>query len=901
MTNGSTAPAKRRRGRRSLFVTSQLVAFLLALYFGWHSYRMVDDDRLDIDRALLWMGAALALLAYFAWDGKLPMLTAWPRCAVTYARAHPIELLVLLGVFAIGIFVRLFRYGDLPPSGYLYFEEHINGGIGWTILQGDRPFAYPLERYASALGQWILGPSTLGLRAPLIAAGIVTMIPFYLLMRDLVERPAALVATGLFASLRVIADISVYFQVPELVTITTIWMFVRVLRKGNAVWFVPVGVGVAVLMYEYETFKAVPFLAAPFVVFFALRALLWPWPASTAGLWERARALAPRAIKPVVVTAVVILIGVGPMVAQTHRGQHIFFSSLERQKADRTERGAPGLLSQDAAEQLKWSTQVFTPFVKAEFPVLGSVPSRGAIDKITSVLLWVSMVVAVLTFWRGSRALFVSWFVGGLLFASLLLSNFEAWKVIGFLIPGVVLVGFLADDLFAWARRRSDRIVLQTAVGCAAIVAGILFLNLRTLNANAGDPRVVGEWGNTPSQLYAICDHLRSRPSDNFSYVTEGVRDLWGFNRAPVSDAERQEAWSDWKFVCWNLQGEALANIGEAWPLFRDIDGPVSLTTVVTGDDLPELMDSVERAVPGIGAPDRLTTAPGGLFKLLSYATTSKELNARRGLQLTSLNADGSRAASSVVSSDTFALPHTPGADAFTLSGLVYAPRELNASLVPEPTSGTVSVAITVDGKTTFDTVGAPGVETPQQLVAGWHVVQVRGYASSDVNLRLRWRASDGATTDPGADGFYAVEDLTAWRHTRTYAGTVRGESVRFDFHLHYATFGGMRIDATHMLPLGSRANVDRWEGRWTVEATDKYTIRAGAYGETFKMTIDGEDVLTFGPPRSDGMIELPLDAGDHMVQMVISDPPASSRYFGGLLSVHDSKGNLVAMKVHPF
>ena len=132
------------------------------------------------------------------------------------------------------------------------------------------------------------------------------------MLRELMHRPAALFATALLVSLRAIADTSSYFQVAELVTVTMVWMFVRALRTGNAVWFVPVAACASLLFYEYETFKAVPFLGLPFVGFFALRALLWPLPKNVAGLWERTRRLAPRAIKPVVVITVVVLIGIGP-------------------------------------------------------------------------------------------------------------------------------------------------------------------------------------------------------------------------------------------------------------------------------------------------------------------------------------------------------------------------------------------------------------------------------------------------------------------------------------------------------------------------------------------------------------------------------------------------------------
>jgi hypothetical protein len=896
----AAGPGAESAARRPwFFLVTQVCALLSAAYLGWHSYRMVDHDRLDIDRALLWMAAALVMLAYFAWDGSLPRIWAVPRAVAGYVRAHPAELAVLAGICVIGVFVRLFRYGDLPPNGYIYFEEHINGGIGWDILHGDRPYAYPLERYASALGQWLIGPSTTGLRGPQIAAGILTIIPFYLLMREMVDRPAALFATGLFASLRVIGDTSSYYQVGELVAITTVWMFVRGLRTGNAIWFVAVGVGAAELLYEYETFKAVPLLCAPFAGFFWLREVLLPLPQGVAPLWQRVRGVAPKVVRAVVVTAVVVAIGVGPMVAQAHRHQNIFFSSLDRQEGDRSNRGTPGLLSPDAAEQLKWSVQVFTPLVKPDFTVLGPVPARGAIDKITSLLLWVSVIAAFATFWRGARALFLSWFVGGVLGASLLLANFSAWKVVGFLPPAVVLTGFLADDVLAFARRHGQRAIWQATAAFAAIIAGVLYLNVRTLNANANDPLVVREWSNLPSQLYSICDHLRDRPSDNYAYVSERVRDGWGFAKAPGDQQERIAAWSDWRFICWGLRGEAIANLQEAWPLYTDRDGPVSLISVIGKDEVPDTIAALPQAIPDLGGPDRFTTAPGGLFSTLSFATTGAQLNARRGLLYGPVRTDGTGAGASIVPGPAFVLPHIAGAGAFTLSGLVYAPSAMDASLVPSVAAGTPPMAITVDGAASYDSAGAPGVETPQRLLQGWHLVRVRANATGDVSLRLHWHARDGATVDPGPDDFYGVEDPGAWRHTRTFDGTTTGESVRFDFFPHVTYFEGLRIDARHVLPPGTRITEDRWKARWTVDAADLYLIKVAAPGQTARLTIDGKEVAAFAPPHPDALASVQLAAGDHDIELVFSASP--NKYIGGLMSVADSQARTVTMRVHPF
>jgi hypothetical protein len=190
-------------------------------------------------------------------------------------------------------------------------------------------------------------------------------------------------------------------------------------------------------------------------------------------------------------------------------------------------------------------------------------------------------------------------------------------------------------------------------------------------------------------------------------------------------------------------------------------------------------------------------------------------------------------------------------------------------------------------------------LESPQQLLQGWHLVQVRGYATADATLRLRWRARDGSTVEPGQNDFYGVEDLPAWRHTRTFEGATTGQAVRFDFFPHLMNHDGLRIDATHLLPVGTRVNRDQWDARWTVPAAGKYSITINAPNENMRMTIDGKEVLTLAPPRTDTAFDVELTAGDHQVEIVVTQP--QPRFIGVVMSVKDSSGNPVTMEVHPF
>jgi hypothetical protein len=492
---------------------------------------------------------------------------------------------------------------------------------------------------------------------------MLAIVPFYLLMREAVQRPAALFATAIFASLKVMADTSTHFQVPTLAIIVMVWTMLRAFNTGNAVWLVIAGTLAGVMSYEYETFKAVPIFAGLYIGFIVVRALVWPLPRSLTSWRDRVAGLAPRAAVAAIVLVVAFWIAMGPLMAERHRTTNIYFASLDRQELDRDARGTPGLFSPDSGRQIKWALQAFTPWVEPDYVILGSVPTRGVIDKITSALIWVSLAAAALTFWRGSRALFAGWFVGGILISGLLLSNFEPWKVAGFTLPAIVLTGFLADDLFKlFGRFKTTGVVALSAI-LAGVALAVLSLNLRAMNANANDENVRREWSNGGAQLFAICDHLRQRPDDNFSLVSQAAKPGWGFNRSPGTPNDPIAVWGDFSFVCWDLRGQQISDLQDAWPWFTDDRRPISILAMDNPDELKVSMPALQRAMPELGEPTHSELSPGGVFQIVSFDVRSDVMNARRGLNRI---VDGG--VPEVAPAPTFQLP---GGDEVVLSGLV--------------------------------------------------------------------------------------------------------------------------------------------------------------------------------------------------------------------------------------
>jgi hypothetical protein len=888
---------------RALFLTSQLAALALAIVIGRYAYNLVNEDKYALGTAVLWIGLGLIFIAYFAWNGQWPRVAAAPSIVWSYVRTHPVELTCLSGIVGIAAFMRLWWYGELPPHDYLYLEEHINGGVAWSILNGDRVYNYPIVRYSTALGLWMFGPSTWGLRSAMVIAGIVVVVPFYLLMREVVERPAALFAAAMYASLRAIADTSAYFQVPGLEVILMLWTMMRGIRTGNAVWFVPAAAFAALVSYEYEVFKAVPLFAGAFLAWIAIRALLWPPPLSVPALWRRVATLTPHAVKVSVIIAVVIAICVGPMIAQKHRGEDVYFASFNRQKGDREARGTPGVFAPNWERQLRQSIQFYTPFVKADYPVVGPIEKGGAVDKVTSVLFWASVGLGIAFFWRGYRALFIGWFIGGMIMSSLLLSVWAPWKVSGWLPPAVALTGFLADDALRLARRFRWRFVYGGVLtALIAVVAAVLVLNARTLNANAHDERLLREWGNTPSQLYAICRNLNERPDDNFAFVSQRSRRVWGFSSAPGDLTERVAAWSDYRFACWGLLGRSVASLQEVWPVYVDEDRPYSFVHMGAPDDVQRSIDALARAMPELGPPAGTETGPGAIFSLAIWDTTRDAINARRGLLQTWISTTGDELGEEIAAGPPFSTEPPIPAAAYRLRGMVYLPAE-NSSVALTTSAGSAPARITLDGQSSSDTTGTTPVVQPAARLPGWHLVEIEGLAVEGGRVELQWVGSQGQTSDVRADDVFALGDWALWRHTRTIDDNgALSQSVRYDFDPHFIAWDGVRIDTRTPLPKDTRVIQERYNGIWTVPEDGTYRFSVHAPGENVSLIIDDRNIFEGqGTVRAILLADATMTAGEHAVEIVF-EQPGDTGYIGGTLTITEAAtGELREFAIRPF
>ena len=192
---------------RRWWVLVQVIAFGVAAYCSVRAAHILNETSHSVfdnfDDAIGWLGAALLATLVVAWTPSTPATKPreWPDQLLAWLRSNWVELALLAALFAAGFFMRFFRFQDtLSPVDGLCCEEHINGGVAFRTLEGERPLLFPTERWASALGFMVFGENTLGLRFFFTALGGAELVVIYLILRQIVSFPAALFGLGLYAA-----------------------------------------------------------------------------------------------------------------------------------------------------------------------------------------------------------------------------------------------------------------------------------------------------------------------------------------------------------------------------------------------------------------------------------------------------------------------------------------------------------------------------------------------------------------------------------------------------------------------------------------------------------------------------------------------------------------------------
>lgn len=233
---------------------SSLLAVGLGL-MGWASLTLGQNWDRNFDRAapLLVAGVACASVGLWLAAGSDRNRRRWSRG----------ELLTFSAIFAIGAFLRFYRYGDFPPpDGFMAVEEAQSGLRAHQILhQGYRPWEFVLDRWLAVPSFVLFGENLTALRVPFTIVSALTVWAFYALARNLVGRTAALFAAFLFAVSHwhlIYARYAHAVFPMTLVVVVVFWLSARVWR-GEALWPYPwIGFLTGTTAYAYAGYRGTP-------------------------------------------------------------------------------------------------------------------------------------------------------------------------------------------------------------------------------------------------------------------------------------------------------------------------------------------------------------------------------------------------------------------------------------------------------------------------------------------------------------------------------------------------------------------------------------------------------------------------------------------------------------------
>jgi sugar lactone lactonase YvrE/4-amino-4-deoxy-L-arabinose transferase-like glycosyltransferase len=257
------APLGATANRPRLRAAAAVAAAVLGIFALWRLHATLYDS--DV-------GAGAWLLAV--------LLAAWSFRGRSSRRARdPIrakELVLVALVLCVAAFFRFHRLGDWLSG--MHGDEGEAGLDASRILRGEHvpPFAIGwfsqgnLYYWGVALGMKLAGVSLAGLRLFSAAAGVLLLVPTWLLAREAFGRRVALLAAAFLA----ISDVAVNFSRLEFSNVTTplslalgFWLLLRGLARGSAFSFLLAGYAHAAGLYFYQGARLTPFLAAGFLVF----------------------------------------------------------------------------------------------------------------------------------------------------------------------------------------------------------------------------------------------------------------------------------------------------------------------------------------------------------------------------------------------------------------------------------------------------------------------------------------------------------------------------------------------------------------------------------------------------------------------------------------------------------
>ena len=256
-------------------MSTRIIPFISSIVFALLAFWFFGGGKFSVVNVTFWM-LSLALLVYSLWL-KNPKIAQ--ETDPDERRKKLIWNALVVGVFAITIFYRLYRTDSVPVEP---FSDHAEKILDvYDITQGDTSVFFRRNTGREAIQMyWTLlvanvfgtGLSYLSLKLGTALLGILTLPYIYLLGKELGNERVGLFALFLFGIAywpNVISRIGLRFPLYPLFAAPTLLYLIRGLRTRNRNDFILSGIFLGLGLHGYSPFRIVPFLVViAFMIYF---------------------------------------------------------------------------------------------------------------------------------------------------------------------------------------------------------------------------------------------------------------------------------------------------------------------------------------------------------------------------------------------------------------------------------------------------------------------------------------------------------------------------------------------------------------------------------------------------------------------------------------------------------
>lgn len=506
------------RGRGATWLAVPLAGSGLVL-FGLATWALFAAWRANFDWAAPLMVAAVVLTSM----GLAVLDRPWRRPS-TRLPVTKLEALLVVAVLAFGSFLRFYRIDYFPPTdGFVAIEEPQSGQGAWAIMHdGVRPWEFLLDRWIPVPFFHWLGVSILSLRIPFVIVSCLTLLATYVLTRELVRWPAALLATLLLAVSHWhlhYARLAHNIFPTTLLSVVVWWLCVRQANTGGLRLYPWIGFWTGYSLYAYAGYRGIPIVVGVFLLGYTLH--LW---------WRRNQDPSPRRTWKLhlVGLGLFVLFFSGPVVAlvnQLRSNPSYFLEAFYRSYANKQYYVSdwPTWL------RLRWERIVETSRI---FHHVGdgeqayNLPGEPMLDPISGVLFTAAVFFCVLYPWRRFQGFFAFAFlfllyVGALLTQTLVVARFQIVVPLVF-----VVIALWLDRLWELARQAGRRLptMLWWASTIAVAVAAVVLNWQVYFGKMIHSPVMRAVYRNYYTTAITF---LHSLPNDAYAVLLSDMRNLF--------------------------------------------------------------------------------------------------------------------------------------------------------------------------------------------------------------------------------------------------------------------------------------------------------------------------------------------------------------------------------------